>query len=117
MHYPTTLNLEIDNNTVNFNEKGFNMAYSYGEDNGVSSIAWIPKGLQNYTIDENGRTDINGNPIARLNDNVKQDVDTKMLFMSFPALGNAMNALYNLLYGRPEAGADLSEGALRPYFL
>lgn len=116
MHFPTSLNLEIDNNTVNFNEKGFNRAYSYGEDDGVSSIAWIPKGLEDYTIDSNGLTDINGNPLAHLNDNVEQDVDTKMLFMSFPALGNAMNALYNLLYGRPEAGEDLTEGALRPYF-
>lgn len=126
MHYPTTLNLEIDNNTVNFHEKGFNMAYSYGEDNGVSSIAWVPKGLDQYTYayedgyegDENHILhDFNGNPLALLSPNTKKDIDTKMLFMSFPALGNAMNALYNLLYGRPDSDADLSEGALRPYFL
>lgn len=119
MHFPTTLNLEIDNNTINFNEKGFNMVYSYGEDkNGVSSIAWIPKGLNNYTILPNEGTDNGGNPLAILPPNAKVDVDTKMLFMSFPALGNAMNALYNLLYGKPEVKSEeeLAKGAIRPYF-
>jgi hypothetical protein len=43
-------------------------------------------------------------------------MDTKMLFMSFPALGNAMNALYNLLYGKPDPEDDLTHGAMRPYF-
>lgn len=113
MHLPTTLNLEIDNGTIDFNEKGFNQAYSYGEKEGVSTIAWIPKGLDNYEK-LNGQYDIGGNPLARLLSG--KDIDTKILFMSFPALGNAMNALYDLLYGRPEAEADLSTGALRPYF-
>lgn len=124
MHLPTTLNLEIDSETVDFNENGFNIAYSYPEDEGVSTIAWIPKGhddngdvvyLDNYMKRGDGNTDNGGNEFATLQGG-PYPMDTKMLFMSFPALGNAMNALYNLLYGKPDPEDDLTHGAMRPYF-
>ena len=124
MHLPTTLNLEIDGDTIDFNENGFNIAYSYPEDEGVSTIAWIPKGhdangnityLDNYQKRLDGNTDNGGNEFAELRDG-SYPMDTKMLFMSFPALGNAMNALYNLLYGKPDPEDDITHGAMRPYF-
>lgn len=124
MHLPTTLNLEMDSNTIDFNENGFNIAYSYPEDEGVSTIAWIPKGhdaqgnvtyLDNYQKKNDGNTDNGGNEFAELQGG-PYPMDTKMLFMSFPALGNAMNALYNLLYGKPDPLDDLEHGAMRPYF-
>lgn len=124
MHLPTTLNLEMDSNTIDFNENGFNIAYSYPEDEGVSTIAWIPKGhdangnviyLNNYQKKGDGNTDNGGNEFATLQGG-PYPMDTKMLFMSFPALGNAMNALYNLLYGKPDPLDDLEHGAMRPYF-
>ena len=124
MHLPTTLNLEMDSNTIDFNENGFNIAYSYPENEGVSTIAWIPKGhdaqgnvtyLDNYQKKNDGNTDNGGNEFAELQGG-PYPMDTKMLFMSFPALGNAMNALYNLLYGKPDPLDDLEHGAMRPYF-
>ena len=124
MHIPTTLNLELGNNTVDFNENGFNMAYSYPESKGISAITWIPKGhddegnpiyLDQYDKKNDGNTDNAGNPFAVLQSG-SYPMDTKMLFMSFPALGNAMNALYNLIYGQPDPNDDLTHGAMRPYF-
>ena len=128
MHIPTTLKLELNNDTVDFNENGFNMAYSYPDSEGVSTIAWIPKGhdeegnpiyLDNYDVRTDGTTDNAGNPYATVpinNTQNKYAMDTKMLFMSFPALGNAMNAIYNLIYGKPDPLDDLEHGAMRPYF-
>ena len=124
LHLPTTLNLEINDDTVDFNENGFNIAYSYPESEGVSTIAWIPKGhdkqgneiyLDDYDLKNDGNTDNGGNPYALLNGS-KYEMDTKMLFMSFPALGNAMNGIYNLIYGKPDPLDDLEHGAMRPYF-
>ena len=123
MHLPTTLNLEVDNSTIDFHKEGFNMAYSYPDSEGVSTIAWIPKELDQYEyVYEEGfendpdhiKYDLGNNKLAKLIQGA--DVDTKMLFMSFPALGNAMNALYNLLYGKPDPEDDITQGALRPYF-
>lgn len=125
LHIPTTLKLELNNNTVDFNENGFNMAYSYPESEGVSTIAWIPKGhdengnefyLDNYDIIPQGGVDNAGSPFAELRGGPNYQIDTKMLFMSFPALGNAMNAVYNLIYGKPDPLDDLEHGAMRPYF-
>ena len=124
LHLPTTLNLELNNDTVDYNENGFNIVYSYPESEGVSTIAWIPKGhdsegneifLDDYDLKEDGSTDNGGNPYALLNGS-SYDMDTKMLFMSFPALGNAMNGIYNLIYGKPDPLDDLEHGAMRPYF-
>ena len=124
LHLPTTLNLEINDDTVDFNENGFNIAYSYPESEGVSTIAWIPKGhdnqgneiyLDDYYLKNDGNADNGGNPFAILNGNLYK-MDTKMLFMSFPALGNAMNGIYNLIYGKPDPLDDLEHGAMRPYF-
>ena len=124
MHLPTTLNLELDSETIDFNENGFNIAYSYPESDGVSTIAWVPKGhddegnpvyLDNYEIPDPSLTDNGNNKLATLLGS-EYPMDTKMLFMSFPALGNAMNALYNLLYGKPDPSDDLTHGAMRPYF-
>lgn len=124
LHTPTTLNLELGNDTVDYNERGFNIVYSYPESNGISAIAWIPKGhdkngnpiyLDNYVKREDGTTDDAGNEFAFLTPGNYQ-MDTKALFMSFPALGNVMNALYNLLYGKPDPGDDIEHGAMRPYF-
>lgn len=116
MHQPMALNLKIDNDTIEYNRNGFNMAYSFGEKAGVSAVAWVPLGLDYQLVkDKEGEQqyDAYNNPLANITKN--QDIDTKMLYMSFPALGNAMNALYNLLYGEPDEG-DLTHGALRPYF-
>ena len=124
MHIPTTLNLELGDNTVDFNENGFNIAYSYPDSEGISAITWLPKGhdeegnpvyLDQYTPAHVGNTDNAGNSFALLNDG-SYSMDTKMLFMSFPALGNAMNALYNLIYGKPDPNDDIQHGAMRPYF-
>lgn len=124
MHLPTSLNLEMDSGTIDFHEEGFNLVYSYPDSEGVSTIAWIPKGhdnegkvtyLDNYKINDDNLTDNGGNPFATLQGS-EYPMDTKMLFMSFPALGNAMNALYNLLYGKPDPEDDLTHGAMRPYF-
>lgn len=124
MHLPTSLNLEMDSNTIDFHEEGFNLVYSYPDSEGVSTIAWIPKGhdlegkvtyLDNYKINSDNLTDNGGNKFATLQGS-EYPMDTKMLFMSFPALGNAMNALYNLLYGKPDPEDDLTHGAMRPYF-
>lgn len=114
LHLPIALNLKVDNDDIDYNKNGFNPAYSYGEKEGVSTVAWIPEGLDNtkYTK-EDGVTTSLGNPTATLNQEV--DVNTKMLFMSIPALGNVMNTLYDLLYGIPET-IDSEHGSLRPYF-
>lgn len=121
LHLPTMLNLKVDNDDIDFNENGFNPAYSFGEQEGVSAIAWIPEEIDNtkYNIvNNNGEVATDpetGNPIAELNNETnKVNVNTKMLFMSFPALGNVMNTLYDLLYGKPDT-ID-GEGSLRPYF-
>ncbi|MBR2247100.1 MAG: hypothetical protein IJ880_08765 [Bacilli bacterium] len=115
MHLPTTLNLELGDNTVDFNENGFNIAYSYPDSEGISAITWLPKGhdeegnpiyLDSYAPTHIGNTDNAGNSFALLDEGT-YPMDTKMLFMSFPALGNAMNALYNLIYGKPDPSDDL----------
>ena len=124
LHWPTALNLELGNDTIDFNENGFNIAYSYPESQGISAIAWIPKGhdeegneiyLNNYLLKPGGYTDNAGNPYAILQQGT-YNMDTKVLFMSFPALGNAMNGLYNLIYGKPDPNDSLELGAMRPYF-
>jgi len=123
MHYPKTLQLEASNNTINFNKNGFNAAYSYGEVDGPSVIALLSKGLENYEIqteiDANGktinRTDANNVPLATLD--AGQDINTKMLYMNFPAFGNAMNTIYDIIYGVPDTDKNnLKHGVLRPYF-
>lgn len=124
MHYPDSVQLEAGNNDINFNKNGFDAVYSYGEVEGPSTIALIPKGLDNYTkqmtTDKDGQivysTDPNGHILATLNKN-NMTADTKTLFMNFPAIGNAMNTIYNLLYGIPDDDPEeLKHGALRPYF-
>lgn len=115
LHLPTMLNLKVDNEDINFNKNGFNPAYSFGEQEGVSTIAWIPEEINNTKYRTTGETDPEtNNPLATLKeDNI--DVNTKMLFMNFPALGNIMNTLYDLLYGIP-SNIDSEKGSLRPYF-
>ena len=125
MHLPTQIHLEVDNNNIDYNENGFNMVYGFEEDNGPSGVAWVPKGLNDYTklyelgmphTDDNLRRDAGNIPLAELN--TRADIDTKTLFMSFPALGNVVNDLYNLIYGKPDPqeGESLKHGVMRPYF-
>ena len=118
LHYPKSLQIEVGDQTINYNEKGFNPIYSYGEVDGPSAIALIPELKDNYTIlmqDDHitPQKDNNGYYLAELKQNT--DVDTKTLFINLPVFGNMMNTIYNLIYGIP-ATSDLSEGALRPYF-
>ena len=124
LRFPKTLNVEIDDHAIDFNERGFNIAYSYPESEGLTGITWLPKGhdeagnviyLDNYIKKHDGTTDNNGNQFALLKDG-NYPMDTKLLFMSFPALGNVMNSLYNLIYGKPDPNDDITHGALRPYF-
>ena len=120
LHLPKPLELKADNDQIDFNEKGFNMVYSYGEKDGVSGIAWIPDPDNfDYTTKNNDNTEIGtdeatGNKLGRVTQD-QQEIDSKTLFMSFPAIGNMMNTLYDLLYGKPVA-EDLTTGVVRPYF-
>lgn len=124
MHYPHLLEVEASNDTVNYNENGFNMAYSYNLDNGQTALAFIPNGLDNYekitTLGSNlepvESKDASGNTLARLKS--VTDVNRKKLYLNFPSIGNTMKILYDLIYGfpEPEDGEDLNKGILRPYF-
>ena len=103
LHLPTAVNLEVNNDTIDINENGFNFAYSFGEKNKPSTIKWIPQGL---TADSQGN--LNDAPV---------EVDTQKLYMNLTAFGDVMNTLYDLLYGKPNATSEeLQYGALRPYF-
>ena len=113
LHIPANLELKADSDQIDFNEKGFNIVYSYGDKEGVSDIAWIPN-PEEFDYTATGQIDGNGNQIGTVNS--VQEINSKTLFMSFPALGNMMNSLYNLLYGEPAKNADLTHGAIRPYF-
>ena len=101
LHLPTPVNLEVSNDNIDIHKKGFNPAYSYGEKNKPSTIAWLPEGL---TVDAQGKL------IA------DTEVDTQKLYMNLTAFGDVMNTLYNLLYGKPADNSNFEEGALRPYF-
>ena len=50
LHQPRVIQVEAGNNTIEFHKNGFNMAYSYGEKDGPSTISLIPKGLTDYEI-------------------------------------------------------------------
>ena len=99
LHIPKNLELSVNNDNIDYNEKGFDPYFSFGEKSGLSTIAWIPDELRyegnNLTISP-------------------QEVDSKTLYMNFPVIGNTMNTLFNVLYGTPEG--DLTNGVLRPYF-
>lgn len=120
LHQPRVIQVEAGNNTIEFHKNGFNMAYSYGEKDGPSTISLIPKGLTDYEIVTNQLTgepvkDANQIPLATLNK--KTDVDGKLLYMNMPSFGNAMNTIYDLLYGFPDATEEeYKHGVLRPYF-
>lgn len=120
LHQPRVIQVEAGNNTVDFHKNGFNMAYSYGEKEGPSTISLIPKGLTDYEIVKDELTgepikDANQIPLATLNK--KTDVDGKLLYMNMPSFGNAMNTIYDLLYGFPDATEEeYKHGVLRPYF-
>ena len=102
LHLPTAVNLEVSNDTIDINSKGFDVAYSYGEKDKPSTIKWIPQGLN---------VDAQGNLTA------DSEVDTQKLYMNLTAFGDVMNTLYDLLYGKPNATpAELATGVLRPYF-
>ena len=120
LHYPKNLQIEAGDNTINYNQHGFNAMYSYGEEDGPSTIALVPKVEDDYVIlKENDnitpQKDPNGHYLAELKHDI--NVDTKTLFINFPSFGNAMNTIYNLIYGVPtENTQDLKNGILRPYF-
>ena len=120
LHYPSNLQIEAGDNTINYNQNGFNAIYSYGEVEGPSTIALVPKVKDDYTIlrEEDQVTpqkDPNGHYLAELKHDI--NVDTKTLFINFPSFGNAMNIIYNLIYGTPsEDVQNLKNGVLRPYF-
>ena len=119
LHYPETLQIEAGDNTINYNKKAFNPVYSYGEIEGPSTIALLPEIGKNYTIlTENGvpRQDHSGNYLGQLKSNT--DINKKTLFINFPAFGNAMDTIYNLIYGIPDTSGeqDLKNGILRTYF-
>jgi len=124
MHYPHLLEIEANNDTINYNANGFNMAYSYNLDEGETALAFIPSGLDDYekltTLDSNleiiESKDASGNTLAKLKS--AADVDRKMLYLNFPSIGNTMKILYDLIYGfpEPENEEDLRKGILRPYF-
>lgn len=99
--YPSPLQLKVDSDYIDFNEKGFNQAYSFNEKEGENVIAWVPENL-NVTISGN---------TATLSSNTAQYIDTKALFMNVPIFGNTVSNLYDLLYGKPT-----TDGGLRPYF-
>lgn len=120
LHYPKNLQIEAGDNTINYNQHGFNAMYSYGEEDGPSTIALVPKVEDDYVVlKENDnitpQKDPNGHYLAELKHDI--NVDTKTLFINFPSFGNAMNTIYNLIYGVPtENTQDLKNGILRPYF-
>ena len=96
LHLPTAVNLEVSNDTIDINSKGFDVAYSYGEKDKPSTIKWIPQGLN---------VDAQGNLTA------DSEVDTQKLYMNLTAFGDVMNTLYDLLYGKPNATpAELATG-------
>lgn len=113
LHHPKNLQLEANDNIINYNKNGFNIAYSYGEMTGPSTIALVPKINNNYI--KTGEYDSNNIPYARLTKN--SSTSSKSLYLNFPAIGNAMNTIYDLIYGIPDAETeDITHGVLRPYF-
>ena len=95
INYPQPLQLEVNNKNINFNQSGFDMAYSHnlGNDN-ENVIAWATN-------------DIIINSEESISDT--QQADTKSLYMKVPIFGKTVSALYDLLYGYKNAEE------IRPY--
>lgn len=99
LHLPKPINLDVNNDNINYNEKGFDPVYSMPQDldDKNSYIVWAPDGLES--------TDIQQGEI--------KESDTKRLYMNLPQFGNLMQTLFDLVYGVPNNN-DTSH--VRPFF-
>ena len=87
LNFPRPLELEINNENINFNADGFDMAYRHNLSSGENKIVWAAKDLS-----ENNQT------------------SKKSLYMQVPIFGNTVSSLYDLLYGQAKA-----KERIRPY--
>lgn len=109
LHLPSTLELIAGQETIDYNEDGFNPYIYTAPKNTQSFIGWVPTFANQATaIRQNaqGRWLMNEN--APLDD---RQVNEKTLIMNLTAFGDAVGEIYNVLYGKAS-----TEGGLRPYF-
>lgn len=105
LYMPKPLELDVQDENVEYNQLGFDIAYSNAlvkEINGEEEIVndnfihWVP-----ILEDQN----------ALSNNDVPAEINRKELYMSLPGIGNLMKDLYDLLYGKPRENHDI-----RPFF-
>ena len=132
LNYPKPVQLTADNDTIEYNANGFNIAYSYPQKDGASGIALVPTINHNKIRTIDGAYNARGFQQATLNTS-SIDISKKELYFSIPAIGNTMDSIYDLLYGSPDPelepelfgntnddehylNSQIGEGLLRPYF-
>ena len=110
LHLPSSLQLIAGQETIDYNDDGFNPYIYTSPKNKQSFIGWVPTFANPSTaikkLSNDGRWVVNS--AASVDD---RQVNEKTLVMNLTAFGDAIGEVYNVLYGKAS-----TEGGMRPYF-
>ena len=96
MHSPQPLKLNVQEKNINYNQLGFDVAYSPAKVEDVKDeIHWTTDDFDSTQVPQN----------------LPFQVSSKTLRMNLPSFGNTIKDIYDLLYGMPS-----EENGVRPYF-
>ena len=106
LHYPMPIQLNVDSQSIDFNEDGFNIFYGTQKDPSESYIHWLTDDFYGDNYDAYGNiTSVESN-IAYPRTNLSALLNSKTLRMHMPVFGNTVSDLYDLLYGHPAYERD-----------
>ena len=106
LHYPSPIQLNVDSQSIDFNQQGFNIFYSTQKDSSASYIHWLTDDFygQNYDVNKKPLPSSDGATYRKTN--LSALMTSKTLRMHMPVFGNTIADLYDLLYGHPAYERD-----------
>ena len=99
LHFPQPIELNVDADSVDYNESGFNIFYDAPKDTSPSYIHWTTDNFYGYDYDANGHVTSNTSDIVYPKTELTTLLSGRTLRMHIPAFGNAISDLYDMLYG------------------
>ena len=109
LHLPKPVEVDLANENINYNQKGFDIAYSEpkNKDDYNSFIVWAPQAYKVPELEtQMGKDDVDKPDVFEAN--------KKSLYINLPDIGNVVQMFYNVIYGTGIPGEDTRN--IRPYF-
>ena len=104
LHFPQPIQLNVDSDSIDYNEAGFNIFYDTPKDPSPSYIHWTTDDFYGKNYNADGQE--SSSDIVYPKTELTALLNSRTLRMHIPAFGNAISDLYDMLYGHASYERD-----------